>query len=139
MVSQTQTFPSWGIQPEPRHPVPALQGHAMVSPVSDLASDGRGDEFFLCRRYLFGKRDLAQRRRKPGYSEIRSTGNARVVSRHPRIFIAAFRFTRGCIRVSTSAPYHDIDGGLAVRLLDPCDDASCQWADNPANYMTTRR
>lgn len=36
-------------------------------------------------------------------------------------------------------PYGDWDGGKAIRLLDPCDDESCNWVDNPAMYMTSRR
>ncbi|KZP00880.1 copper radical oxidase [Calocera viscosa TUFC12733] len=34
-------------------------------------------------------------------------------------------------------PYNDADGGKGVRILDPCDDESCDWVDLPA--MTTRR
>ncbi|KIM83331.1 glyoxal oxidase [Piloderma croceum F 1598] len=35
------------------------------------------------------------------------------------------------------APYDDGDGGKSIRLLNPCDDESCNWIiDNP---MTTRR
>ncbi|KIO34546.1 glyoxal oxidase [Tulasnella calospora MUT 4182] len=37
------------------------------------------------------------------------------------------------------APYDDLDGGKSIRLLTPCEDQSCQWVDNPALYMTTRR
>lgn len=37
------------------------------------------------------------------------------------------------------SPYRNTDGGKAVRVLDPCDDESCEWVDNPAMYMTTRR
>jgi len=34
-------------------------------------------------------------------------------------------------------PYDDPDGGYSVRLLNPCDDGSCEWAlDTP---MTSRR
>ncbi|KAG9013502.1 hypothetical protein FRB90_005995 [Tulasnella sp. 427] len=36
-------------------------------------------------------------------------------------------------------PYDDWDGGKSIRLLNPCDDQSCQWIDDPALYMTTRR
>ena len=35
--------------------------------------------------------------------------------------------------------YGNWDGGKAVRLLDACDDESCNWLDNPAMYMSTRR
>lgn len=37
------------------------------------------------------------------------------------------------------APYYSLDGAMAVRLLDPCTDQSCNWVDDKANYMTTRR
>lgn len=37
------------------------------------------------------------------------------------------------------SPYGDWDGGKAVRLLNPCDDENCNWEDNPAMYMSTRR
>lgn len=37
------------------------------------------------------------------------------------------------------APYENTDGGKAIRLLDPCDDKQCDWVDDPALYMTTRR
>nr|XP_018259146.1 glyoxal oxidase [Kwoniella dejecticola CBS 10117]OBR81304.1 glyoxal oxidase [Kwoniella dejecticola CBS 10117] len=37
------------------------------------------------------------------------------------------------------SPYKDWDGGKAIRLIDPCDDESCEWVDNPAMYMTSRR
>lgn len=40
---------------------------------------------------------------------------------------------------SGQSPYGDWDGGKAVRLLDPCDDESCEWVDDPALYMTSRR
>lgn len=40
---------------------------------------------------------------------------------------------------SGQSPYADWDGGKAVRLLDPCDDESCNWVDDPALYMTSRR
>jgi hypothetical protein len=36
-------------------------------------------------------------------------------------------------------PYYDYDGGYGVRLLRPCDDSSCQWVDNPDNYLKSRR
>jgi hypothetical protein len=36
-------------------------------------------------------------------------------------------------------PYDDMDGGRAIRFLDPCDDDSCEWMDDPALYMSTRR
>ncbi|KAG8896391.1 hypothetical protein FRB99_008918 [Tulasnella sp. 403] len=36
-------------------------------------------------------------------------------------------------------PYDNLDGGKAIRLLNPCSDSSCQWIDDPALYMTTRR
>jgi len=36
-----------------------------------------------------------------------------------------------------SAPYHDGDGGPAVRVWTPCTDNSCDWAE--AANMTTRR
>ncbi|KAG8885557.1 hypothetical protein FRB98_001747 [Tulasnella sp. 332] len=38
-----------------------------------------------------------------------------------------------------SGPYFDADGGKAIRILQPCDDESCNWIDDPANYMTTAR
>ena len=37
------------------------------------------------------------------------------------------------------SPYADWDGGKAIRFLDPCDDESCEWVDNPNMYMTSRR
>ncbi|WWC73126.1 uncharacterized protein I206_107092 [Kwoniella pini CBS 10737] len=40
---------------------------------------------------------------------------------------------------SGQSPYKDWDGGKAIRLIDPCDDESCEWVDNPAMYMTSRR
>ncbi|WVR09090.1 hypothetical protein IAU60_006152 [Kwoniella sp. DSM 27419] len=40
---------------------------------------------------------------------------------------------------SGQSPYTDWDGGKAIRILDPCDDESCEWVDNPAMYMTSRR
>ncbi|KAF8587998.1 copper radical oxidase [Ramaria rubella] len=36
-------------------------------------------------------------------------------------------------------PYDDPDGGQSIRLLDPCDDESCNWIVNDANSMTSRR
>ncbi|RSH95292.1 hypothetical protein EHS25_000379 [Saitozyma podzolica] len=38
-----------------------------------------------------------------------------------------------------TTPYDDYDGGMAIRLLDTCDDESCNWLDDPALYMTSRR
>lgn len=38
-----------------------------------------------------------------------------------------------------TTPYDDYDGGMAIRLLDTCDDQSCNWIDDPALYMTSRR
>ncbi|KAK4687301.1 hypothetical protein P7C73_g2818, partial [Tremellales sp. Uapishka_1] len=35
--------------------------------------------------------------------------------------------------------YQDWDGGKALRLLDSCDDESCNWVDDTALYMTSRR
>ncbi|KAK8843343.1 hypothetical protein IAR55_006999 [Kwoniella newhampshirensis] len=40
---------------------------------------------------------------------------------------------------SGASAYKDWDGGKAIRLLDPCDDESCDWVDSPAMYMTSRR
>jgi hypothetical protein len=37
------------------------------------------------------------------------------------------------------SPYANWDGGKAIRFLDPCDDMSCNWVDNPDMYMTSRR
>lgn len=37
------------------------------------------------------------------------------------------------------SPYKDWDGGKAIRFLDPCDDESCNWLDDPTMYMTERR
>jgi len=37
------------------------------------------------------------------------------------------------------SPYEDWDGGFAIRFLDPCDDESCNWLDDQAMYMTSRR
>ncbi|KAF8334022.1 DUF1929-domain-containing protein [Cantharellus anzutake] len=37
------------------------------------------------------------------------------------------------------APYDDYDGGAAIRLLMPRDDGTCNWDDNPKNYMSSRR
>jgi len=54
------------------------------------------------------------------------------------------------------APYYDYDGGaayalslihsslqlmglLSIRLLTPCANQTCNWIDNPKNYMTSRR
>jgi len=37
-----------------------------------------------------------------------------------------------------AAPYFNPDGGKSVRLLNPCDDSSCNWFDAAA-VMTTRR
>ncbi|KAH8923414.1 copper radical oxidase [Atractiella rhizophila] len=36
-------------------------------------------------------------------------------------------------------PYHDGNGGLAIRLLHPCTDGSCTWIDDTANYMKVQR
>ncbi|TDL21722.1 glyoxal oxidase [Rickenella mellea] len=36
-------------------------------------------------------------------------------------------------------PFQDADGGQSIRLLDPCDDQSCNWKDDNDNDMTTRR
>jgi hypothetical protein len=36
-------------------------------------------------------------------------------------------------------PFDDADGGNAVRLLDPCNDGTCNWLDDPALYMSTKR
>ncbi|WWC91234.1 uncharacterized protein L201_006176 [Kwoniella dendrophila CBS 6074] len=40
---------------------------------------------------------------------------------------------------SGQSAYKDWDGGKAIRFLDPCDDESCEWLDNPTMYMTSRR
>ena len=37
------------------------------------------------------------------------------------------------------SPYGDWDGGMAVRFLNPSDDGTCNWLDDPAMYMTSRR
>lgn len=58
------------------------------------------------------------------------------------------------------APYYDYDGGAAcvlffyshrfqrvtelcapisIRLLTPCSNGTCNWIDNPKNYMSSRR
>ncbi|KLO12277.1 glyoxal oxidase [Schizopora paradoxa] len=37
------------------------------------------------------------------------------------------------------APYDDPDGGQSLRLLDPCDDSSCNWIVHSDNAMSTRR
>ncbi|KAH8119307.1 glyoxal oxidase [Phellopilus nigrolimitatus] len=37
------------------------------------------------------------------------------------------------------APYDDPDGGQSLRLLNPCDDGSCDWVVHSDNAMTTRR
>ena len=37
------------------------------------------------------------------------------------------------------SPYGDWDGGMAMRFLNPCDDETCNWLDDPAMYMTSRR
>ena len=47
--------------------------------------------------------------------------------------------TYGGATVNGANPYQDGDGGKAIRLLDPCDDETCNWVDSPALYMTTRR
>ncbi|KAF8334888.1 glyoxal oxidase N-terminus-domain-containing protein [Cantharellus anzutake] len=33
----------------------------------------------------------------------------------------------------------DEDGSQSVRLISPCDDASCQWIEDPKNAMSTTR
>ncbi|CAE6496888.1 unnamed protein product [Rhizoctonia solani] len=33
-------------------------------------------------------------------------------------------------------PYHSVDGGKAIRLLNPCEDKKCNWWET---HMTTRR
>ena len=43
------------------------------------------------------------------------------------------------INQAGAAPYDGWDGGKALRILDPCDDESCDWLDDPALYMTSRR
>lgn len=35
--------------------------------------------------------------------------------------------------------YADGDGGQAVRTLDTCSDESCNWTNDQASFMTTRR
>ncbi|KAL8277617.1 hypothetical protein RQP46_010049 [Phenoliferia psychrophenolica] len=35
--------------------------------------------------------------------------------------------------------YDDGDGGKALRSLNVCTDAKCDWTDDGSNYMTTRR
>lgn len=72
--------------------------------------------------------------------------------------------TNGCALSldAGGAPYYDLDGGQAyvacllsearrafltpslsgyfrIRLLTPCDDKSCNWVDDPKNYMSSRR
>ncbi|KAH8923060.1 copper radical oxidase [Atractiella rhizophila] len=47
--------------------------------------------------------------------------------------------TNGVAATANTEPYYDYDGGLALRVLDPCDDGSCSWVDNSANYMQSRR
>lgn len=45
----------------------------------------------------------------------------------------------GLNAAADTAPYDDGDGGMALRSLNVCTDETCDWSDNPANYMTTRR
>ncbi|WWD21146.1 hypothetical protein CI109_105627 [Kwoniella shandongensis] len=40
---------------------------------------------------------------------------------------------------SGQSAYKDWDGGKAIRFLNPCDDGNCDWVDDPAMYMTSRR
>lgn len=37
------------------------------------------------------------------------------------------------------SPYGNWDGGMAIRFLDPNDQGTANWIDNPAMYMTSRR
>ncbi len=37
------------------------------------------------------------------------------------------------------APYDVVDGGKALRLLNPSDTGGATWVDDPKLYMTTRR
>jgi hypothetical protein len=43
------------------------------------------------------------------------------------------------INATTGDAYKDLDGGLALRTFKPCDDGSCEWVDDTANYMNSRR
>ncbi|KAG8969253.1 hypothetical protein FRC03_003778 [Tulasnella sp. 419] len=43
------------------------------------------------------------------------------------------------VNETTGNPYEGEDGRFAVRFLKPCDDATCEWTDNPKDYMTTER
>ena len=47
--------------------------------------------------------------------------------------------TNGAATTGGTSPYDNYDGGKAVRLLDPCDDETCEWLDDPSLYMTSRR
>ncbi|KIJ49410.1 copper radical oxidase [Sphaerobolus stellatus SS14] len=42
-------------------------------------------------------------------------------------------------QLGTSGPYFDPDGGLSIRLLDPCDSGDCNWVVPADLAMTTRR
>ena len=33
--------------------------------------------------------------------------------------------------------YEDADGGTAIRMIDPCDDESCEWAQGDTDYSNT--
>ncbi|KAG8718917.1 hypothetical protein FRC09_011908 [Ceratobasidium sp. 395] len=36
-------------------------------------------------------------------------------------------------------PYESLDGGLAMRLINPTEDGTAEWVDDPKYYLTTRR
>lgn len=45
----------------------------------------------------------------------------------------------GLAQAAGQAPYENADGGKAIRLLDPNDDGTADWLDDPTLYMTSRR
>ncbi|KAK4686430.1 hypothetical protein P7C73_g3698, partial [Tremellales sp. Uapishka_1] len=45
--------------------------------------------------------------------------------------------TTGGVATTYGAAYDDNDGGTAIRLLNPCEDESCEWIQGTVDYSTT--
>ena len=45
--------------------------------------------------------------------------------------------TTGGVATTSGAAYDDVDGGTAIRMLNPCDDESCEWIQGEQSYDIT--
>ncbi len=44
--------------------------------------------------------------------------------------------TTNGVATSDQGQYHNTDGGTAIRMINPCDDQSCQWIQGETSYST---